>query len=61
MLCVCIVVYYTNMYSRYCVIDIILIVFFSRGFVTFDKMEAADQAIAEVIFLPLFLEMWAVK
>jgi hypothetical protein len=49
------------MYSRYCVIDIISISFFSRGFVTFDKMEAADQAIAEVIFLPLFLEMWAVK
>jgi len=43
-----------------CVIDI-LILFFSRGFVTFDKMEAADQAIAEVIFLTLFLEMWAVK
>jgi len=43
------------------VIDIILILFFSRGFVTFDKMEAADQAIAEVIFLPLFLEMWVVK
>jgi hypothetical protein len=50
------------MYSRYCVvINIILILFFSRGFVTFDKMEAADQAIAEVMFLPVFLETWAVK
>jgi hypothetical protein len=49
------------MYSRYCVIDIISILSFSRGFVTFDKMEAADQAIAEVIFFLLFLEIWAVK
>jgi hypothetical protein len=31
-----------------------LILFFSRGFVTFDKMEAADQAIAEVIILLRF-------
>jgi hypothetical protein len=49
----------TNTRSRYCVIEIILILFFSRGFVTFDKMEAADQAIAEVSFLLLFVEVFA--
>jgi hypothetical protein len=38
------------MFKVFCNADHV-IPFFSRGFVTFDKMEAADQAIAEVIIL----------